>query len=459
MIGDYHLEDTRESPDPCAFAYRAVRTGAASPVEVRVTGGCAYAKSCAAGTCASKPDAATHSHLKSLEHPNLLRIRDLSVEEGCIVYATDLRESTAFEEYLTRAGGMLDPEVALDLLLPIGEALAHLHREGLIHGGLDLRCVQVEQGSERAYLGSFSACAAMGLYGEPECRPGLVDPCPAEILRQQWPPGPQVDVQAFGRVLRHALTGASPGTGGPPPVSLPPELGAMLSETEAGKTTMFELVDRLHALRQTLHRKVPDRRGGADAIREAGRRRKEERRQAQRRAVDRSQLDFTGPVNPRGLARRFSRLGRIGQATLFLFMVALSSQLPLEAMLGAGPEVGPAQGRTRAIQKKPEPIRKRPKPAPKKPEPARSPQERALQQMAAKAWENPTGPETYGKRLKTVWAFVKSLPTPERENVASKKTLLGIRKISARSPDQGYRELDRLIQRCQQHLKDKDRGS
>lgn len=463
LLGDYQLLETRDAPDACTFAYRAQRGELAAPVELRVTGGCGFAKSCAA---ADAPGAAGPSSTdwRKLQHPNLVRVRDMFAAEGCVVYATDLKEATPFDEYLLAHGGILEAEEALDLLLPVGEALAHLHAEGRIHGGVDLRSIRVEQGTERAFLASLSPCAAMGLYTRPECVPGSLETCPAEPMRAHWPPTPGFDVRAFGALLRQSMTGTAARPGEPPPVSLPPDLGAALEEAVAGTASMPELLDRLRSLRPGLQRQALERRTRASAIRLEGRRRKRERRGHRRRAIDRAQLEAPDLRSPRGVAQRFARLGRAAQASAFLLMAALSSRIPLEGLTRAappalpgvvatshpgahGPAAAPAPPAPAVVQA-PNP----PAPTPVAGPRPRNPEERLFLSVAQAAWEHPTGPDTYAPRLKSVWELVRSLPAEERDRVATKKDLLELRKTSARAPDQGYRELDRLIQRCRQHL-------
>jgi serine/threonine protein kinase len=458
-IGEYDLETTRDSPDPCCFAYQAVRRGSDTEVELRVTGGCDCAMGCFNGSTQAPFNDDHHSRVKSLEHPNLLRIRELDADAGCILYTTDIRHSTPLDEYLRPLGGFLEAEVALDLLLPLGEGIAQLHREGVVHGDLSPQVVLIEESTERAYLASLPICGVLGLPGLPSCNPSRSSSCPLEPVAQKcWPPVPVLDIQGFGSLLYFALAGANPNQGGPGESSMHPGLREILEQAletplEAQNPPSFEnLLEALRQARSSLHRQEFERRSLASQLRHAGVAKKRERRNKLRRAGDRSRQRAS---SRRSLGSRFARLGGVTQAALFFLLASFSSQLPLETLVAPPPTHRSHSKRPKNHPKRPKkPSKPKPKPVTKPQLQGRNPAEKALLVVAEETWKNPTrSKKTFNTRYKTVYSFVRSLPKKERDAVGNKSALVRIKTLFHRDKDKGYSQLDRLVRDCREYLK------
>ena len=92
-----------------------------------------------------------------VRHPNLIAVIDIGYTEDCVYVATELVKSTSLREVLDR-GGPLRFEAVERLAKGAAEALAALHAEGIVSGGLSpetIRVVTGKDGPERALISPF----------------------------------------------------------------------------------------------------------------------------------------------------------------------------------------------------------------------------------------------------------------------------------------------------------------
>lgn len=146
--------------------------------------------------------------LANLDHPSLIQVMDLGVADGRLYYTTALRDARSLAEILEEEGPF-EPSRALDLLLPVGEALELMHRQKIIHRGVSAHSIRVDLEGTRAYLATFELLKIMALPSLTE--KGFQAP-QAEAAytpedHQGEPATAQTDVFLFASVLYHALTG------------------------------------------------------------------------------------------------------------------------------------------------------------------------------------------------------------------------------------------------------------
>lgn len=67
----------------------------------------------------------------SLSHPNVVGVYDVVNHEDQVVLVMEYVEGRTLAEVL--AQGPLDPQVAVDLLRPLADALDHAHKQGVVH--------------------------------------------------------------------------------------------------------------------------------------------------------------------------------------------------------------------------------------------------------------------------------------------------------------------------------------
>lgn len=130
-----------------------------------------------------------------VQHLGVSRVLDFGLHRGLAFMALEAEEARPLQ-----LDGPLPAARALRLVVQAASALAAMHRAGLVHGALDLSCLQItEAGAVR--LGSFGAATAVvpsdGL-GEAFRAPG-----PRDLAA----PDPAHDVYSLGAILLALLTG------------------------------------------------------------------------------------------------------------------------------------------------------------------------------------------------------------------------------------------------------------
>lgn len=185
---------------------------------------------------ASNPRAVEHLHdearkVAALEHPNIVAIHDIGQHEDCHFFVMELVNGQSLKHLLAKRTRLPDNE-ALDILIPIAEALAHAHARALLH--LDVKpgnilIAQSAQGPipKLADLGIARAITPDTSRGDdptntnthatPEPNsPSAGGPIgtPHYLAPEQIDPHasltPAADVYAFGATLYHTLSAQPP---------------------------------------------------------------------------------------------------------------------------------------------------------------------------------------------------------------------------------------------------------
>jgi eukaryotic-like serine/threonine-protein kinase len=157
--------------------------------------------------------------LRRLEHPHVVRLRDVvDVAGHGTVLVLDRCEGGSLAG-LVAARGRLDPEEVVTLLVALGGALADLHGQGLVHGDVAPGNVLLT-GDGRPVLTDLGLSVVPSLQrgGAAGATPGFGDPALAAGAR----PTPAADVHGLAATAWYALVGEPP----PPPQERPPLLSA-----------------------------------------------------------------------------------------------------------------------------------------------------------------------------------------------------------------------------------------
>jgi len=142
--------------------------------------------------------------LATIDHPHLLRVRELVSTELETVLVLDYAAGGSLAMLLRRRG-RLGPGEVVTVLAPVAAALAHAHGEGLIHG--DVSPANVLFTAEgRPLLADLGVARVLGERDDPQCTPEYMDPAVAAGAA----PGPASDVFMVAAVAVHALSGAPP---------------------------------------------------------------------------------------------------------------------------------------------------------------------------------------------------------------------------------------------------------
>ncbi|MDP9093069.1 MAG: serine/threonine protein kinase, partial [Actinomycetota bacterium] len=147
--------------------------------------------------------------LAELEHPNLVRVRELVPSGTAVVLVTDLAAGGSLAEVLKDRGALPASEM-IAALAPIADVLAYLHDAGVVHGDICPANVMFSDAGA-PMLANLGVARLRGDNGPVHSTPDYIDPGVAAGFL----PGPQSDVFMLAGVAIHALTGAAlwPGEG------------------------------------------------------------------------------------------------------------------------------------------------------------------------------------------------------------------------------------------------------
>jgi serine/threonine-protein kinase len=153
-----------------------------------------------------------------LDHPNIITIHEAGIEGGQPFYSMPLVQGTTLARRIAERS--LTDQEAAELLIPVCQAVAAAHRQGVLHRDLKPSNILIDQ-TGRPFVSDFGLAkilnrptlpgggmSTMTLSGQVVGTPGYLAPEQATGSRGQV--GPQTDVYSLGAILYACVTGRAP---------------------------------------------------------------------------------------------------------------------------------------------------------------------------------------------------------------------------------------------------------
>ena len=152
--------------------------------------------------------------LSKLNHPNIVRVLEVFETNGTTYYSMQYVEGCNLDNYIKRKG-KLEEQEALDLIVPIANALGNMHGKQMLHLDLKPKNIMLDQ-HNTPYLIDFGLSKQFNDKGEAESSTtiGLGTKGYAPIEQANYEPGKgfpsTIDIYALGGTLYKMLTGNTP---------------------------------------------------------------------------------------------------------------------------------------------------------------------------------------------------------------------------------------------------------
>ncbi|MDF2614669.1 MAG: serine/threonine protein kinase [Clostridia bacterium] len=143
-------------------------------------------------------------------NPNIVGVRTFFKENNTAYFVMDYIEGISFKQYLKLMGGKILYTDALALLIPIMDALVHVHKSGLLHRDISPDNIYLTNNRESKLLDFGAARYTLGEHSKSLSvilKPGYA---PEEQYRSKGRQGPWTDIYALGATLYVAITGQVP---------------------------------------------------------------------------------------------------------------------------------------------------------------------------------------------------------------------------------------------------------
>lgn len=200
------------------------------------------------------------SILLSLDHPNLVRVRDMIVEGDTFAFAMDLVEGGDLRSQL-RARGPMPVEGACQLAAAVAAALAAIHAKGIVHRDVKPENVLIDSTSDGSIVPRLTDFGIARL--ESSTRKSTVfTGTPTYVAPELFDDGPATpasDLYALGVMLYELVAGA-------PPFKTDSILSLMRMHLEKPRQRPRAMSDDLWSLVSELQAKVPADRPQSAAV-------------------------------------------------------------------------------------------------------------------------------------------------------------------------------------------------
>ena len=152
--------------------------------------------------------------ISKLEHPNIIKILDIFMENGTAYYVMDFIEGESLEEIVKRRGALPEHE-AVSYIKQVANALAYLHQHKINHLDVKPANIMVRKEDNKAILIDFGVSKQYDDQGEQTSTTPVGISYGYAPLEQYQPGGvcefsPLTDVYSLGATLHRLVTGNVP---------------------------------------------------------------------------------------------------------------------------------------------------------------------------------------------------------------------------------------------------------
>jgi len=143
-------------------------------------------------------------------HPNIVSIQTVFRENTTAYLVMEYLEGRSLEEFLRTRGGTVPFDEALDLMLPVMDALNTVHAAGILHRDVSPRNILISQQGKVKLIDFGAARAELSQQSRKLSRYVTVGYTPEEQHRSNGAQGRWTDVYALGATFYRTIVGKAP---------------------------------------------------------------------------------------------------------------------------------------------------------------------------------------------------------------------------------------------------------
>lgn len=152
--------------------------------------------------------------ISKLEHPNIIRILDIFMENGTAYYVMDFIEGESLEDIVKRRGALPEHEV-VGYIKQVANALDYLHQRKINHLDVKPANIMIRKKDNKAILIDFGVSKQYDEQGEQTSTTPVGISYGYAPIEQYRPGGvsefsPQADIYSLGATLYRLITGITP---------------------------------------------------------------------------------------------------------------------------------------------------------------------------------------------------------------------------------------------------------
>jgi serine/threonine protein kinase len=147
---------------------------------------------------------------KFRDHPGVVSIDTAFRDNGTAYLVMEYLDGVTLEEFLKRRGGRITVETALRVMLPVVDALAAVHAEGILHRDISPDNIYLARNGKVKLIDFGAARNALGQKSRNLSIILKEGYAPEEQYRSSGVQGPWTDVYATAATLYHCITGKIP---------------------------------------------------------------------------------------------------------------------------------------------------------------------------------------------------------------------------------------------------------